>query len=156
MPHPRRLRWSIAGLSTLIAFGVIGSLWLVPRAQAAGTITGTVYRDYNANGVRNAVEPQFAGIIVTGYDAAGVVRGTATTVRCSGVGAGVDTNGVTVPAAAAAGCTGNDAGANYSLAATGTGPYRIEFTGWPNFLQPSAAGANNATNVQFVPDGNTP
>src|SRR5262245_29981049 len=70
MTHPRRLRWSIAGLSILIACSVISGLWLVPHAQAAGTITGTVYRDYNANGTRNGVEPQFAGITVTAYDAA--------------------------------------------------------------------------------------
>ncbi|MBC8160676.1 MAG: carboxypeptidase regulatory-like domain-containing protein, partial [Roseiflexaceae bacterium] len=128
----------------------------MPQALAAGTITGTVYRDYNASGARDAIEPQIAAITVTAYDASNVARGAATTVRCTAAGAGVDANGSAVAAAAAAGCTGSDTGANYSLTATGVGPYRIEFSGWPAFLQPGAVGTANGSAVQFTPDGSKP
>src|SRR6478672_5313093 len=93
MKRPR-LRASVLGcIATLtLAFISISPLFQsTSLALAAGAISGTVYRDYNANGARDAVEPQFAGIIVTAFDSSGVVRGTTTTVRCSGAGAGVDT-----------------------------------------------------------------
>jgi hypothetical protein len=106
-----------------------------PLAQPeAGTISGTVFRDYNANGTQQTWansgntfnEPGIAGVVITAYDVSNTVRGTATS-----------------------GATGT-----YSLSATGTGPYRIEFTlptdGSLDFLSPGAAGA---TTVQFVPDG---
>lgn len=118
------------------------------EAPASGTITGTVFRDYNANGTRENSntfkEPTLAGVTVTAYDSAGVAQGSTTTVVCTGVGA---------PASF---CTGADLGPNYSLAATGTGPYRIEFTlptnGSMDYLKPGEAGS---TTVQFVPDGNS-
>lgn len=102
---------------------------------AAGTITGTVYKDYNANGAMNttgatpnfAIDAGVAGVVVTAYDGAGVVRGTATT----------------------------GASGTYSLAAAGTGPYRIEFTALPSGYYPSVTGTNNASTVRFVPDGNS-
>ncbi len=122
-----------------------------PLAQPeAGTYTGTVFRDYNASGAQNTdqlvapflKEPTIAGVIVTAYDSNNAVQGTTTTVRCTAAGA---------PAAY---CTGEDLGPNYSLTASGTGPYRIEFTlpgdGSLDYLKPGAAGA---TTVQFVANG---
>ncbi|HZS05023.1 MAG TPA: C25 family cysteine peptidase [Blastocatellia bacterium] len=103
--------------------------------HASGTITGTVYLDYNMNGARNttgtspnyAVDSGVQGVTVTAYDASGVSVGTATT-----------------------GSSGT-----YSLSATGTGPYRIEFTNLPSGYYPSASGTDNASTVRFVPDGNS-
>ena len=109
--------------------------WSLFRTFASGTITGTVFRDYNANGVRDTggTAPNFAidagvqSVTVTAYDAAGVSRGTATTA----------------------------ANGTYSLSATGTGPYRIEFTNLPSGYLTGPHGTNNNSSVQFVPDGNS-
>lgn len=130
-----------------IGFSVLFS---VPfqTAQASGTITGTVYIDYNMNGARNtgaaapnyAVDAGLGGVTVTAYDSGGTAQGSATS--CVGL------NNPTVF------CTGNNDGA-YSLAATGTGPYRIEFTGIPAGYSPSAVGTNNASTVRIVPNGNS-
>jgi hypothetical protein len=124
-------------LSAIILMFVAGlGQWILQRkVYAAGTITGTVYIDYNANGSRDtsgvapnpAIDAGIGGITVTAYDSAGVSRGTATS--------------------AASGA--------YSLAATGTGPYRIEFTTLPAGYFPSPAGTNNASTVRFLPDGNS-
>ena len=115
------------------------------RTQAAGPISGTVFEDFNGNGLRDtantvanlgggtstlAVDGGVSGVTVTVYDGAGVPRGTATTA----------------------------ADGTYTVNATGTGPYRVEFTTLPAGYVPSrfAAGATgNGTTVQFVPDGTT-
>jgi hypothetical protein len=95
--------------------------------QAAGNITGKVFRDFNANGVDDPNEPGIAGISVTAYDAAGAIQGTAT--------------------------SGPNGTYTLSTPAPSTGPYRVEFSGWPSYLQPSAQGASNGSSVQFVPSG---
>lgn len=98
---------------------------------AAGTITGVVFQDYNANGVRDLSVPNtsagiaadrgIAGIIVTAYRGAGVA-GTATT----------------------------DAHGAYTLTATGDAPYRVEFSNLPAGFKSGPAGADSRTTVQFV------
>lgn len=78
---------------------------------AAGTITGKVFRDFDGDGVDDGtLEPGVSGITVSAYNPAGTASGTATTA----------------------------ADGTYSLSATGTGPFRIEFTGIPSYLKPSA------------------
>jgi protocatechuate 3,4-dioxygenase beta subunit len=100
-----------------------------------------VFEDFNANGVRDvsgttpnasgsgatgtAVDGGLAGVAVTAYDSAGQVAGTATTA----------------------------ADGTYTLNATGTGPYRLEFTNLPAGFSPDPQGPNNGTSVQFVADG---
>ncbi len=124
-------------LPTVVAASPATAPSATPLAQPeSGTITGVVYRDYNANGTQQTWansgntfnEPGIAGVVITAYDASNTVRGTAT----------------------------SGANGSYSLSATGTGPYRVEFTlpadGSLDFLSPGAAGA---TTVQFVPDGNS-
>ncbi len=115
-------------------------------APMAGTISGRVFQDFNGNGTYDtsggtsaaptAVDSGIANVVVTAYDSAGVSRGTATT--------------------AATGL--------FSIAATGTGPYRLEFTSIPSGYAPSArstdsvlggTAANAGSTVQFVADGNT-
>ena len=105
-------------------------------AAAAGTITGTVFRDYNTNGQMDtaggtgvAVDTGVAGVTVKGYDSTGALVGTATT--------------------AAAG--------TYSLAVSGeaSSAIRVEFSGFPTGYQPSAkgtgaSGVQGGTTVQFV------
>ncbi|HBE82833.1 MAG TPA: hypothetical protein DDW24_08650, partial [Blastocatellia bacterium] len=112
----------------------------------AGTITGRVFRDYNGNGAYDttggtaaqptSVDAGLAGVTVSAYDANGVFRGSATSI----------------------------ADGTYSLSATGTGPYRLEFTTLPTGYRPSArstdstlggTASNAGSTVQFVDDGNT-
>ena len=137
-------------------------------AQAAGTIDGFVFQDFNANGshdttatinnngdtpittVGAAIDQGLGGIVVTAYDAAGAVRGSA--VTCSALNTPTTF------------CTGNNNGA-YRISATGTGPYRVEFTNLPANFKPSAHntdsvnGTTTATQsgstVQFIQDGAT-
>ena len=101
----------------------------VQAAACAGSgITGAVFRDYNANGIRDALEPGVSGIVVTAY----AVGGTAS-------------------------CESTANGA-YGIDPVGAYPVRLEFTlpadGSLNFLQPGAAGGNSRTSVTFV-DGPT-
>lgn len=109
--------------------------------KAAGVITGVVYQDYNTNGHRDldstidndgagtvgiAVDHGIGGVTVTAYNAVGGIVGTAVT----------------------------QADGTYTMNVTGAGPYRVEFSDFPAGYEPSAAGDNNATTVQFVPDPN--
>lgn len=127
-------------------FAAIGlSFFLLPFAaywnsQAAGTYSGRVFQDYNGNGTYNtagdvtnpAVDRGIAGVTVTLYDSAGAAQGAANTI----------------------------ADGTFSIASTGTGPYRVEFTNIPAGYQPSARstdsvnGGSTATDagstVQFV------
>ncbi len=124
---------------------------IAPEAPLAGTISGRVYQDYNGNGVydttttltnngfgttANPIDRGIAGVTVSAFDPAGVARGTATTA----------------------------ADGTYALAATGTGPYRVEFTTLPTGYSPSArstdsvlggTATNSGSTVQFVNDLNT-
>lgn len=118
----------------------------VSDAVMAGTITGRVFGDFNGNGLYDtsggtsaaptAVDIGVSGVTVSAYSAAGTLAGTATTA----------------------------ANGTYSLAAGGTGPYRLEFTTIPAGYSPSArstdsvlggSSANSGSTVQFVDDGNT-
>jgi hypothetical protein len=122
------------GILLLFLIG-ISSKTFQRRVFASGTITGIVYLDYNANGIRDisGVSPNFAvdtgvqNVTVSAYDSSGVFRGSTTT-----------------------GATGT-----YSLGATGAGPYRIEFTNLPAGYTPGPHGTNNNSAVQFIPDGNS-
>lgn len=99
----------------------------------AGTISGTIYVDYNMNGARDttgtspnlAVDSVVSGVTVTAYDSVGADRGSSVSA----------------------------ANGTYSIITSGTGPYRLEFTTLPSGYSPSAVGTNNATSVKFVADG---
>ncbi len=144
--------------------------------QAAGIISGTVFRDFNEDGVQQntaapgstVVDRGIGGILVRAYDQAGIEQGSALT--CDGA---TWENGSESSA-----CTPAQIG-TYQLTTSGTGPYRIEFT-WDNSsrylnadktqhnplfgLQPGprsadsvgGSGVGNASStVQFVQDGAT-
>lgn len=100
-----------------------GPLSIDPSAPlAAATISGTVYQDSNLNGTKDAPESGLSGVTVTAYDSTGTNVGSATTI-----GDGT-----------------------YTLNASGTQPYRIEFTGLPSGYISGPSGANNGTTVVFV------
>ena len=128
-------RWVRLLAAAALALGSVPMMQAAQPAQAAGSITGIVFQDFNSNGTRDtsgangtAVDIGMAGITISAYDASGVLRGSTTS-----------------------GNTGD-----YTLAATGSGPYRIEFTKLPAGFEPTTHGSTagaNATSVQFVPDG---
>ena len=126
-------------IRTLIATAAVFTL-SAAHAFAAGTISGTVFNDYNSNGTFDTT----ATLTNTGGGTVGVAKD-------------VGVSGVTVTAydgtGAAVGTATSAADGTYSLTATGTGPYRIEFTTIPSGFKPSFHGTNSGTTVQFVPDG---
>lgn len=104
--------------------------------QAACTIQGRAYVDYNENGVQNGREPGIGGIVVTAYfdangDGISEAVGTATTLNS--------------PDPAQVG--------TYTLPITAPdGQVRLEFTGLPDALFSGryGGGGNSATTVTFV------
>lgn len=134
------VRWAAFSLAICV-LALAGSHWFRSGQAAAGTITGTVFQDFNSDGARDvaktigsggsgntalANDRGIAGVTVTAYDSSNAVAGTATT--------GAD--------------------GNYSLNAAGNAPYRIEFTAIPSGFQPGPAGADSKTTVQFIADNN--
>ena len=122
--------------------GPLDLLQLEDRLVPAGQITGTVFLDFNSDGAFDTTaifpndgsgtyagrpETGVGGVIVTAFDAANTPRGVATTA----------TDGT------------------YTLAATGTGGYRLEFSNAPAGLHFGPQGAGSATAVQFAADGNS-
>lgn len=128
-----RLRsgWILAVLALLVLFigvGVLLGPQAIPRAVAFGTVTGVVFRDYNADGVRGPYEPGVANVTVTAYDSTGSDVGT------------------------------NTSGADgaYSLDWTGNDTQvRLEFSNLPAGFLPGPFGVGSGTAVQFVSAGGT-
>jgi len=96
----------------------------IAAPDAPDAISVTVFRDYDADGVKDTLEPGVSGVTVTAYRPS--ASGYASPVVATG-----GTNGV------------------YSLA-TGSGTYRIEVTGLPAYL---FSGAQGATTTAFIANG---
>ena len=105
-------------------------LWLVWGQVAQAQVTGTVYRDFNANGVRETPgEIGIGGVTVTLYNVSGGVVGTA----------------VSSTVAATQG--------TYSIALASTGLYRVQFSTLPSgyYEAPrSTTVTGGMTGVQFL------
>lgn len=88
-------------------------------------ISGSVFRDFNANGVKDStsvfVETGVAGVKVTAYNQAGTSVSTTTVT-----------------------------GGNYTLATGAPGKYRVEFTDFAGKDFDGAIGSSSNTSVQFV------
>lgn len=115
------LFWRVTVILWLTSLSFIGV-----AAQPSCTITGTTYRDYNADGTQQAGEPGQAGVIVRAYDATGQEIGTATSA----------------------------ADGSYSLSPTATDEVRVEFN-WPqSFLYSGRRlGGDTSTTITFVDCG---
>jgi uncharacterized repeat protein (TIGR01451 family) len=112
-------------LFVILVAGFGFTSWSTLPVLAACTIGGTVYRDYNANGVQDANESLQVGIVVTAYDRAGAAVATDTT----------------------------DAAGAYTLNVGGTPPQvRVEFGIPQTFLRSGPFGTAGAspTTVTFV------
>lgn len=120
----------------------IAAFVLDDLAPAAGTISGRVYQDFNGNGTYdtaagvNSIDAGVANVTVSAYDQFGFAQGSVTTA----------------------------ANGTFSLPATGTGPYRVEFTTLPAGYTPSArstdsvlggSATDSGSTVQFVDNVNT-
>jgi hypothetical protein len=115
---------------------VVGSA-ASPAAALSGHVQGTVFRDYNQNGVNDTtavngvVDVGLAGVTATVYNGAGTAVGSAVT-------GSTGTYDITVTPAVADGT-----------------PLRIEFSGYPSGFIDSFAGTANSTAVQFTTVGAT-
>ena len=121
--------FALIALVVVVGQGQPGSA----TATTGGVVSGTVFRDYDANGTKAATEPGEPGITVS-----------VTCVSDSGpdstIGTADDVYGAAVPATSAADGT-------WSATTTGS-PCRVEFTipAAKSYLKPGAAGG---TSVQF-------
>ncbi|NED96056.1 hypothetical protein G1H11_12130 [Phytoactinopolyspora alkaliphila] len=139
MTRQETRRLARKGVAALGAVAMLGSMLTgvlaPPAAQAAvgDEITGTIWQDYDSNGMLDAYEDSglLEGIEVYGYDAEGNVAGPA--------------------------LTGADG--TYTLPVTSdAGPWRVEanvpdtpdWAEWRDSVVGRAAGASNGTTVQFV------
>ncbi len=124
---PARASRAVAGLA-------VAALVALPSLAAAGPgdppVTGLVFRDYDADGVRDTREPGEPAVVVRAVDAAG---------------------------ASATATSGPDGTYSVDVTALGVGPFRIEFDIPPasTWLAEGAHGADNGTSVQFVAAGGT-
>jgi hypothetical protein len=119
-----------------LGLGILSTILLVPQSVYAD-ISGMVFRDFNANGVKDtatSADPRtdtgVAGVTITAYDTAGTSFAAV-----------------------------SDSTGGYEIdASTGIGQFRVEFTNLPADYYPtsnsSGAGASGTT-VQFASDGNT-
>ena len=115
---PRALRYA----------GIFLCLTVFAAPALSQTVSGTVFRDYNANGTQDAQEPGVEGVTITAFDTTGSV-GSATTM----------------------------ADGTYSAALTaGAGTdVRIELSGIPSFLEPGVFGSDSGTTVFFAQSGDS-
>jgi SdrD B-like domain len=120
-------RFARFGVATVVLFAASVSPLLHSRTAqaAAGEINGTVFNDWNQDGVRQTGEPGLAGVTVTVVSEAGAAVSTATGADGSFTVGGL------------------------------SGRYRVEFSGQAAGMYPSRAGAGSATSVQFADSGTT-
>ena len=118
----RRKRTVLIGAAAILAASPLAASQLADGAVTAGTVKGLVFRDYNANGAREVVEPGQAGITVRAVSSAGAVI-----------------------ASTASGPDGT-----YSLPVPDGTAVRVEFNSLPGYLQSGPHGTGSATSVQFA------
>jgi len=116
---------------------VAASTARAPMAQSSTIITGTVFQDYNSNGILNtsglapdlAIDAGVSGVTVSAFISGSLSAATTASTNASGA---------------------------YTLTGLTSGtPYRVEFTGLPSGYYPSFHGADNGTSVQFAKGGSS-
>jgi LPXTG-site transpeptidase (sortase) family protein len=115
--------WTLQICDTLAGtVGAYNRSQLVITSADPNTVSGTVFTDYNQNGMRGAGDTGVAGVTVTAYDSTNAVVDTATT----------------------------NASGNYTLAIPNGTQVRVEFSTIPATLRPGAFGRDSGTTVQFT------
>ncbi|MEM8706925.1 MAG: SdrD B-like domain-containing protein, partial [Actinomycetota bacterium] len=128
VPAPRQAASLLTSFAMVAAgLGVAAGLQLA--TAASGTVTGTVFEDYDQDGTQDAREPGVADVVVTAVDADG---NRSRDVRTDGEGTYEIDLGVV---------EGD---------ALGAGPYRIEFSGWPAHLEEGPVGRDSGSSIQFA------
>lgn len=134
----RTLRVRIIAAAAAIATASIGlvGLAVTPAQAASGHVTGTVFRDFNQNGVFDStagadglVDVGIAGVTATAYDSTGAPVGSA--VSTSDGSYDVPISGSLADGA----------------------PIRLAFSGYSADFVDSAVGTGNGSSVQFVKVG---
>ena len=107
---------------------------LMTETARAQSITGKVFRDFNADGVQSTsatsttlTEPGVAGVIVKAFNASGAQSASTT----------------------------SGADGTYTLATAGAGPFRVEFSNLMNEDYDAFRGNSSGTSVQFASGGAT-
>lgn len=96
----------------------------VSTHSGSASISGLVYSDVNANGIKDAAEAGVASVTVTAYDTTGTAIANTSTVTATG---------------------------QYTLSHLPTNlPLRLEFTTLPVGYQPSSHDSSTETGVQFI------
>lgn len=118
----------LIGLMSILLLVTNPAGWVFARPTYQGNcvLGGAAFRDFNASGARDALEPGVGGILVTAYAANGSTIATATT------NADGDYQFTTLPAA---------------------DEVRLEFTNVPAFLRYGPDGAGSTSSVIFVTCG---
>jgi hypothetical protein len=111
-----------AQLRSLAETGLDLFMPIILDGGTADSAEGVVFRDYNANGARDAREPGVPGIIVSAYNDSGFKAGST--------------------------ITGADG--QYALYLPANKEYRLEFTSIPDYLQPGAVGKATDATVAFI------
>ncbi|MEM7140015.1 MAG: SdrD B-like domain-containing protein [Actinomycetota bacterium] len=126
-PIQRRAASAITVVAILASgLGVAAGLQLA--SAASGSVSGTVFLDYDADGTIDGREPGVGAVEVVAVDADG--NRTAPVYTQSDGTYSIDL-----------------AAAETSL---GNGPYRVEFAGWPSHLHETPMGPDNGSSIQFV------
>ena len=123
LPAPRQAA-SLLTSFALVAAGLGVAAGLQLATAASGTVTGTVFEDYDQDGVHDAREPGVVDVVVTAVDADG---NRTKDVRTDGEGTYEIDLGVV---------EGD---------ALGAGPYRIEFSAWPSHLEEGPVGHDSGS-----------
>ena len=133
LPAPRQAASLITAAALVAAaLGIVAGLQ--QAAASVDTVRGSVFEDADADGVRGAEEVGVAGVVVVAVDESGN--------RSLPVSSGLDGSYV-IDLTVAEG---------EELA---SGPYRIEFSGWPAGLGVGPFGPDNGSAVQFAAAGDS-
>ena len=115
--------WTLQLCDTLAGTtGLYNRSQLVIISADPNTVSGTVFTDYNDNGVRGSGDTGVSGVTVTAYDSTNAVVASTTT----------------------------NATGNYTLTIPNGTQVRIEFSTIPAELRPGAFGRDSGTTVQFT------
>ena len=127
---------------------------VLATSATAQTITGTVFSDPDADGIRDSGELGFAGVVVSAYGVTGSLA--AQTAACGTAAIAIPANPPGIPspinvAACAVGSVGS-----YTLSGlTVSADYRVEFTWNDPLLFAGAEGSESLGAVRFATEGAT-
>ena len=135
---PKMLRATIVSVQIIGMFGLATGVAQpasahrpsAPDAPNVGTVTGRVFRDYNANGIKDGNEPGLANVAVTAVTSGGVFTGTSNSsgIYTINVTAGTEARiQATLPASFQSGPVGPNSASTVRFIAVGGAVADIDF-----------------------------